>query len=269
MATRLAWLETLTMAPPRPSRIIDRDVYLVTSRAPRALMLITLSKTAMSVSIGVAISPPYPPQFTTPYRSSPSSTSRTLSSEVRSNGSGRAPVSPAKVLSVSSERPPATTSAPAAANCLTVSPPIPPLAPVTSTVRPSKSVVYPTLTSVVLPDGGLTSQLLGQGLGSEVARTRTGHNRSATKPGQPRIDRRGGPDAMREKDNLSIQVVGLDVSGAPGQRLPGRAAQPAIHPGHWLHREASRTSRRLLGIIDVGDVGGVEDRPRLTLGSFD
>ena len=65
-ATRLAWLETLTMAPPRPSRIIDRDVYLVTSRAPRALMLITLSKTAMSVSIGVAISPPYPPQFTTP-----------------------------------------------------------------------------------------------------------------------------------------------------------------------------------------------------------
>ena len=63
---RPAWLETLTMAPPRPSRIIDRDVYLVTSRAPRALMLITLSKTAMSVSIGVAISPPYPPQFTTP-----------------------------------------------------------------------------------------------------------------------------------------------------------------------------------------------------------
>src|SRR5215212_771122 len=268
MATRLAWLETLTMAPPRPSRIIDRDVYLVTSRAPRALILITLSKTAMSVSIGVAISPPYPPQFTTPYRSSPSRASRTLSSEVRSNGSGRAPVSPAKALSVSSERPPATTSAPAAANCLTVSPPIPPLAPVTSTVRPSKSVVYPTLTSVVLPDGGLT-QLIGQGLGSEVARARTGHNRSATKPGQPGIDRRCGPDAMRKKDNLSIQVVGLDVSGAPGQRLPGRAAHHAIHPRHSLHREARRTSRRLLGVIDVPDTGSVEDRPSLRLGSFD
>ena len=39
--------------------IIDREVYLVTSKVPRALlMLTTLSKTAMSVSIGVAISPP-------------------------------------------------------------------------------------------------------------------------------------------------------------------------------------------------------------------
>ena len=65
-ATRLAWLETLTMEPPRPSRIMERDVYLVTSRAPRALIAITLSNTSMSVSIGVAISPPNPPQFTTP-----------------------------------------------------------------------------------------------------------------------------------------------------------------------------------------------------------
>ena len=37
--------------------IIVAEAYLVTSSAPRALMLITLSKTAMSVSIGVAISP--------------------------------------------------------------------------------------------------------------------------------------------------------------------------------------------------------------------
>ena len=65
-ATRLAWLETLTIEPPRPSRIIDRDVYLMTSRAPRALVVMTLSKTSMSVSIGVAISPPNPPQLTTP-----------------------------------------------------------------------------------------------------------------------------------------------------------------------------------------------------------
>ena len=57
-ATRLAWLETLTIDPPQPRRIIDRDAYLVTRRAPRVLMAITLSKTAMSVSIGVAISPP-------------------------------------------------------------------------------------------------------------------------------------------------------------------------------------------------------------------
>ena len=65
-ATRLAWLETFTMAPPRPSRIIERAVYLVTRSAPRVLMMMTLSKTSMSVSIGVAISPPKPPQLTTP-----------------------------------------------------------------------------------------------------------------------------------------------------------------------------------------------------------
>src|SRR5438105_15110675 len=65
-ATRLAWLDTLTIEPPTPRRIIEADVYLVTRRAPRALMLMTLSKTAISVSIGVAISPPNPPQLTTP-----------------------------------------------------------------------------------------------------------------------------------------------------------------------------------------------------------
>ena len=57
-ATSAAWLDTFTIDPPRPSRIIDADAYLMTSSAPRALMLITLSNTSMSVSIGVAISPP-------------------------------------------------------------------------------------------------------------------------------------------------------------------------------------------------------------------
>ena len=45
---------------------MERDVYLVTNRAPRVLVVMTLSKTSMSVSIGVAISPPKPPQLTTP-----------------------------------------------------------------------------------------------------------------------------------------------------------------------------------------------------------
>ena len=83
-ATMLAWLETLTIAPPLPWRIMEGTAYLMTSRAPRALMLMTLSKTSMSVSCGVAISPPKPPQFTTPQRSRPSMASRMLSSEVRS-----------------------------------------------------------------------------------------------------------------------------------------------------------------------------------------
>ena len=83
-ATSAAWLETLTIEPPLPRRIIDCEAYLITSKAPRALTLITLSKTAMSVSIGVAISPPKPPQLTTPQRSRPWSALRTLSSDVKS-----------------------------------------------------------------------------------------------------------------------------------------------------------------------------------------
>ena len=49
-----------------PSRIMDAEAYFVTSRAPRAFTLMTRSNTAMSVSMGVAISPPSPPQLTTP-----------------------------------------------------------------------------------------------------------------------------------------------------------------------------------------------------------
>ncbi len=71
-ATSAAWLDTLTMEPPLPMRIIDCEAYFVTSSAPRALMLMTLSNTEISVSIGVAISPPKPPQLTTPQTSSPS-----------------------------------------------------------------------------------------------------------------------------------------------------------------------------------------------------
>src|SRR5665811_1818390 len=138
-ATRLAWLETLTMEPPRPAAIMEREAYLITSRLPRALMLITLSKTLMSVSWGEAISPPQPPQFTTPHSSRPSTASRTLSSEVRSKGRGRAPVADATCSSFSTDLPPAITSAPCLIRRCTVAPPIPPLAPVTRMVRPAKS----------------------------------------------------------------------------------------------------------------------------------
>ena len=65
-ATSDAWLDTLTIEPPAPRRIIDAEAYFVTSSAPRAFTAMTLSNTAMSVSMGVAISPPKPPQLTTP-----------------------------------------------------------------------------------------------------------------------------------------------------------------------------------------------------------
>jgi hypothetical protein len=65
-ATSDAWLDTFTIDPPRPSRIMDAEAYFVTSRAPRAFTPMTRSNTAMSVSMGVAISPPSPPQLTTP-----------------------------------------------------------------------------------------------------------------------------------------------------------------------------------------------------------
>jgi len=42
---------------------MDCEAYFVTNNDPRALIEITLSKTSISVSIGVAISPPKPPQF--------------------------------------------------------------------------------------------------------------------------------------------------------------------------------------------------------------
>ena len=61
-----AWLKILTIAAALTKADHRRDVYLVTSSASRALIEITLSKTAMSVSIGVAISPLVPP-LTTPY----------------------------------------------------------------------------------------------------------------------------------------------------------------------------------------------------------
>jgi hypothetical protein len=86
----------------------------MTRSAPLALTLITLSKTVMSVAIGVAISPPNPPQFTTPQRSTPSRALRMLSSEVKSNGSVRHPVVAARLSSALTLRPLATTSAPAA-----------------------------------------------------------------------------------------------------------------------------------------------------------
>src|SRR4051795_13004348 len=35
-ATSDAWLDTLTIDPPRPSRIMDAEAYFVTSSAPRA-----------------------------------------------------------------------------------------------------------------------------------------------------------------------------------------------------------------------------------------
>src|SRR5271165_2086306 len=126
-ATSAAWLDTLTIEPPLPMRIIDCEAYFVTSSAPRALMLMTLSNTAISVSIGVAISPPKPPQLTTPQTSSPSMALRTLSSEARSNGNVRQPVWEASFSRASTERPLAITSAPAERSWRTVAPPIPPL----------------------------------------------------------------------------------------------------------------------------------------------
>ena len=136
--TRLAWLDTLTMAPPRPTRTISRAAYFVTSSAPRALMAITLSKTSTSASSGVSMAPPQPPQLTTPYRSRPSIAPRTLPSSVSSKGRGRAPVSSARAAKASSSRPPARTVAPRARRRRTVAPPMPPLAPVTRIVRPLK-----------------------------------------------------------------------------------------------------------------------------------
>ena len=130
------------MEPPLPSRIIDREVYLVTSRAPRALMVITLSNTAMSVSIGVAISPPNPPQFTTPHtsRSASAVSDAVLGGEVEGQHSSSRSSS-ASSPRASSDRPLAITSAPAPTSWRTVSPPMPPEAPVTKIGRPSKSVM--------------------------------------------------------------------------------------------------------------------------------
>ena len=86
----------------------------MTSKAPLALTLITVSKTEMSVAMGVAISPPNPPQLTTPQTSSPSRACRTSSSEAKSNGSVRHPVFAARSSRASALRPLAMTPAPVA-----------------------------------------------------------------------------------------------------------------------------------------------------------
>ena len=108
-----------------------RDAYFVTRSAPRALIEITLSNTSISVSIGVAICPPNPPQLTTPHRSRSPIASLTLCSDVRSNAMASQPVSAASASSLASFRPAATTFAPSRTRCRTVAAPIPPLAPVT------------------------------------------------------------------------------------------------------------------------------------------
>ena len=88
------------MDPPLPSLIMDRDAYLITSNAPRALMLITLSKTAISVvhrgrNLAAVAGAVDDPQISRPSRAS-----RTLSSAVTSKGRMRAPVSAAMASSL-------------------------------------------------------------------------------------------------------------------------------------------------------------------------
>ena len=90
------------------------EAYLVTSSVPRALMSITLSNTAISLSIGVAISPPQPPHHDTPQVGA---LKRGLDAGLVGKGRRpkvRQPVFPGQRLQLVRLRPLAITSAPAA-----------------------------------------------------------------------------------------------------------------------------------------------------------
>ena len=85
-ATRAAWLDTFTMAPPTPDLIMAAAAYLITSRAPRVLIATTWSNTPRSASVAGSTPPPHPAQLTKPHTSRSVKASRMLSSDVEVEG---------------------------------------------------------------------------------------------------------------------------------------------------------------------------------------
>ena len=106
-------------------------------------------------------------------------------------------------------------------------------------------------------------QRLGDLGGGDRARLLAAVGGLADEGGEARVQRRLVAEPVRDAGDLAVEVVGLDVAGAPLQRLPGGAPDVVGHARHGVHGEAGRAGRRLLRVGGDVDLGGVQDRARL------
>ena len=68
----------------------------------------------------------------------------------------------------------------------------------------------------------------------------TAGRRLSARGGEPGVERGLAADLVGDLRDLAVEVVGLDVAGASGQRLPGRPANELRHARDRLHGEARR-----------------------------